>query len=193
MAKDDVRENERPSSAERQAPKEGAGMHLRHLMRPVREILHADQEIDEAVLRLSLQEIPILPVEDGDEIVGVLTHKHLAQASAAAPETDAKVTARVIMSGDFAFCYLDDDPATAHAMMDRHASDHLLVVDAEGGLVGILGREHLPRVSAARTHALKDWAEVVEEREDGGGFAKSVQPGGLDVYADRPRIRLPRD
>ncbi len=192
MTKNDVRENERRSSAEPWTPKKRAGTDLRDLVRPAREILHADQEIDEAALRLSLQEIPILPIEDGDEIVGVLTHKHLAQGRATAPETDAKVTARVIMTGDFAFCYLDDDPATARALLDRHASDHLLVVDAEGGLVGILGREHLPSVSAARTEALKHRAEVVEERENGGGVARTVQPGGLDVYADRPTIRRPR-
>jgi CBS domain-containing protein len=58
--------------------KDGASPRVRQFARPMRETVHADQEIDEAALRLSLQERPLLPVTDGDEIVGVLTQRGLA-------------------------------------------------------------------------------------------------------------------
>jgi CBS domain-containing protein len=173
--------------------KDDAAQPVRDFARPMRETVHADQEIHEAALRLSLQERPVLPVTDADEIVGVLTEDHLAQAREAEGAEDARLTARVIMSGDLAFCYLDDDAATARALMDRRGCDHLLVIDADHALVGLLGREDLPSVSAAEARS-QDRPKVVEPREeDAPGVAKTIQPGGLDVYADRPKIRPPRD
>jgi hypothetical protein len=82
---------------------------VRQFARPIRETVHADQEIDEAALRLSLQERPLLPVTDGDEIVGVLTQRDLVRARKAAQAEEARPTARVVMSSDIVFCHLDDD------------------------------------------------------------------------------------
>ena len=97
------------------------------------------------------------------------------------------------MSSDIAFCHLDDDAAIARALMDRHGCDHLLVIDADQALVGLVGREDLPAVSAAEAPA-HDRAVVVEPRvEDARGIAKSIQPGGLDVYAERPKLKARRD
>jgi CBS domain-containing protein len=166
---------------------------VRQFARPIRETVHADQEIDEAALRLSLQEKPLLPVTDADEIVGVLTQRDLVRARKAEQAEVAQLTARVVMSSDLAFCYLDDDVATARALMDRHGCDHLLVIDADQALVGLVGREDLPAVSAAEARS-HDRPEVAEPRiEDASGIAKTIQPGGLDVYAERPKLKAPRD
>jgi CBS domain-containing protein len=173
--------------------KEGASPHVHQFARPMRETVHADQEIDEAALSLSLQEGPLLPVIDADEIVGVLTQRDLVRARQAEQAEGAQLTARVVMSSDLAFCYLDDDVATARALMDRHSCDHLLVIDADQALVGLVGREDLPAVSAAEARSY-DRPEVLEPRvEDAPGMAKTIQPGGLDVYAERPKLKAPRD
>jgi CBS domain-containing protein len=173
--------------------KEGASPRVRQFARPMREIVHADQEIDEAAVSLSLQEGPLLPVIDGDEIVGVLTQGDLVRARQAEQAEGAQLIARVVMSSDLAFCYLDDDVATARALMDGHGCDHLLVIDADQALVGLVGREDLPAVSAAEAPS-HDRAVVVEPRgEDAPGIAKTIQPGGLDVYAERPKLKARRD
>ncbi|MGH6918865.1 MAG: CBS domain-containing protein, partial [Geminicoccaceae bacterium] len=154
---------------------------------------HADHEIDEAALLLSLQEHPVLPVSDGDQIVGVLGRAELAKA----PEAKAGsvgLTARVMMTTGLAFCYLDDDVATALALMDKHGCDHLLVVDRDRALVGTLERDHLPPGSASESQSLQKRPEVVEPREEETqGVANTIQPGGLDVYAERLTIKAPRD
>jgi CBS domain-containing protein len=173
--------------------KDDATPRVRQFARPMRETVHADQEIDEAALRLSLQERPLLPVTDADEIVGLLTQRDLVRARNAEQAEDARLTARAVMSGDLTFCYLDDDAATARALMDRHGCDHLLVVDADQAPVGIVGREDLPAVSAAEARS-HDRPGLVESRgEDASGIATTIQPGGLDVYADRPKIKSSRD
>jgi CBS domain-containing protein len=173
--------------------KDDATPRVRQFARPMRETVHADQEIDEAALRLSLQERRLLPVTDADEIVGVLTHHDLVRARNAEQAEDARPTARVVMSTDIVFCHLDDDVAIAHALMDRHGCDHLLVIDADQALVGLVGREDLPDASAAEARS-HDRPDVVELRgKDASGIATTIQPGGLDVYADRPKIRSSRD
>lgn len=172
-----------------------ANMRVRRFARPVREIIHADHEMDEAALRLSLQEHPVLPVADGDEIVGVLARSELARA-AEEQNRDVRITARVMMTTDLAFCYLDDDVTTARALMDKHGCNHLMVVDRDQVLVGTLERDDLPAASARNareTQCLQERPEVVEPREEHAqGVASTIQPGGLDVYDERPTIRAPR-
>ena len=168
-----------------------ARMRVRRLARPVREVIHADHEMDEAALRLSLQEHPILPVADGDEIVGVLARSELARA-AEEQNRDTRITARVMMTTDLAFCYLDDDVTTARALMDRHGCNHLMLVDRNQVLVGTLERDDLPAASARETQSAQEAPEVVEPREEQAqGIASTIQPGGLDVYDERPTIKAP--
>ncbi len=172
---------------------DGDGPHAGRFARPVGEIVHADQEIDEAALRLSMQELPFLPVADGDEIVGVLTYADLARGRRARTLELAQITARVLMSGGLAFCYRDDGVTTAHALMDANGRDHLLVVDSDGGLVGMVSREDLPPARARAAGA----AQVSPDhpgmpRKPARGGADPDQMGGLDVYAGRPRIQIAR-
>ena len=166
-------------------------MRVRRFARPVREIIHADHEMDEAALKLSLQEHPILPVADGDEIVGVLARSELARA-AEEQNRDTRITARVMMTTDLAFCYLDDDVTTARALLDKHGCNHLMLVDRNQVLVGTLERDDLPAASPRETQSAQEAPEVVEPREEQAqGIASTIQPGGLDVYDERPTIKAP--
>jgi CBS domain-containing protein len=165
------------SAATPRAPK------VRDFVRPARETIHADHEIDEAALRLSLQEHPILPVNDGDEIVGVLGPADLARVLGT--EAPPRLSAREVMTAELTFCYLDDPVAVAHALLDRHGADHLLVIDAEGTLAGILGRADLP-ASKAGTPSVGDQDLLSSREENAQGIATT---GGLDVYDERPTIR----
>jgi CBS domain-containing protein len=171
-----------------------ARQRVRRFARPMREIVHADHEIDEAALRLSLQEHPVLPVSDGDQIVGVIACTELAKAAEAKASGTARVTARVVMTTDLAFCYLSDDVTTARALMDKHGCRHLMVVDRDRVLVGTLQRDDLPPVSDRASRSLQARPEVVEAREaHPQGVASTIQPGGLNVYAERPKLKAPRD
>jgi CBS domain-containing protein len=184
---------------EQSAKRPGAGadparQRVRRFARPAREIVHADHEMDEAALRLSLQEHPVLPVSDGDQIVGVIARTELAEGAEAKASGTARVTARVVMTTDLAFCYLDDDVTTAQALMDKHGCRHLMVVDRDRVLIGTLKRDDLPSVSDRASQTLQALPEVVVPREaHAQGMASTIQPGGLDVYAERPKLKAPRD
>jgi CBS domain-containing protein len=171
-----------------------ARQRVRRFARPVREVVHPDHEIDEAALRLSLQEHQVLPVSDGDQIVGVITRTELAKAAKAKASGTARITARVVMTTNLAFCYLDDDVSTAQALMDKHGCHHLMVVDRERVLIGTLKRDDLPSVSKLARRSLQACPEVTVPREvHAQGVASTIQPGGLDVYAERPKLKAPRD
>ena len=166
---------------------------MRRFARPVREIIHADQEMDEAALRLSLQEHPVLPVADGDEIVGVLARSELARA-AKEQNRDVRITARVMMTTNLAFCYLDDDVATARALMDKHGCNHLMVVDrSRRWSVRWSATTCRRRAPARRDPCRSDRRSSNRAEEHAQGVASTIQPGGLDVYDERPTIRTPRD
>ena len=164
---------------------------MRRFTKPVGETIHADHEIDEATLKLSLQEHPVLPVVDADQIVGVLGRVEMAKA-AEEQDGDVRLTARVMMTTDLAFCYLDDEIATALALMDKHRCNHLMVIDREQVLVGTVQRDDLPGVSARDSEAAQRRSEAVEPREEHTqGVSDTIQPGGLDVYDESPTIRAP--
>jgi CBS domain-containing protein len=176
------------SQAPRSADSDAQPQKVQHFIRPVRETIHADHDIDEAALALSLQERPILPVSDGDEIVGVIARADLARAREASGPT--RLTARDIMTAELALCYLDDSVKIALALMERHGCDHLLVVDSDRALAGILDRDDLPPVSAADAQAVLDQPDALDSREENTqGIASTAQPGGLKVYAQRPTIK----
>jgi CBS-domain-containing membrane protein len=99
-----------------------------------------------------------------------------------------------VMTTDLAFCYLDDDVTTAQALMDKHGCRHLMVVDRDRVLIGTLKRDDLPSVSKRARRALQARQEVTAPREaHAQGVASTIQPGGLDVYAERPKLKAPRD
>jgi hypothetical protein len=77
--------------------------------------------------------------------------------------------------------------------MDKHGCDHLMVVDGARVVVGTLERHDLPPMSASESRSLQRRPEVVEAREEHSqGVANTIQPGGLHVYAERPRIKRRR-
>jgi CBS domain-containing protein len=173
---------------ESRQPQDRTSSTIGELARPVTEIIHADHRIDEAVLRLSLQKRPVLPVVDGDEIIGVLTRHDVPRAREASEP--AHVTARELMNAALPFCYLDDGPMIAHALMERHACEYLLAVDRGGNLKGVLGREDLPLANHEEVRLVRRQLEALGSREaDARGMASTTNPGGLEVYAQQPTIK----
>jgi CBS domain-containing protein len=167
--------------------------HVREVLSPVGDTVHPDHELDEALDRLEGQEFGVLPVLDGDQIVGMLSRSGIWAGKEASSRTPRRVTVRHVMSTALAFCYLEDTADTARAMMDRHGVDHLLVVDESMYLVGLVHRSHLPSGSEAAAAALAHEPAVAEPRETATeGVSSTMQPGGLDVYADRPTIKIAR-
>ena len=112
-------------------------MLAKDLMLPTTEVVHLDQSLKDAADRLRRFGLPLLPVVDGDEIVGVVTGEALEEMAAA--EVDLAHTAvRDHMSAEVSFCRPDESVQTARAIMEKGGHRRLLVVDDKGRLCGLL-------------------------------------------------------
>jgi len=116
-------------------------MLARDLMRPTTEVVHLDQNLLDAGIRLRQQRLLALPVVDGDEIVGILTREAIYE-KAASPDNDLANTAvRDHMTAEIAYCQADESADTARRLMEEGGHTRLLVVDRKGQLCGIISAQ----------------------------------------------------
>lgn len=175
-------EGHAPSAANKQAvsmPDLGR-IRVRHFLRPPPDTIHPDLGRAEAWRRMDDQHLQLLVVTDGTEIVGTLTPGDLESTAA------EQLPTRNLMDAHLAFCFGDDEIATALCVMDRKASDHLLVIEPDGMLIGVLCRQDLPTlIGQSAPHA-----DEPGRKHLSGAVASTIQPGGLQVYPEQPKIRI---
>lgn len=170
---------------------------VRDIMREVVELLHPDHDLHEARRRMAASGDAMLPVVDGDEIVGVLTDNTLSrrfassrdEPSEAGPAAEAHV--RDDMRASIPICRPEETLVAAAAAIEREACPALLVINDADELVGIVGRTDFaaagflfprPEVGegarGAGVHAVKSAAR-----------ARGEKPGILQSYSVKPRLR----
>ncbi len=116
-------------------------MLARDLMQPTTEVVHLDQNLLDAGIRLRQENLAALPVVDGDEIVGLLTREAIYE-KAASPDNDLANTAvRDHMTAEFAFCQADESAETARRLMHEGGHARMLVVAHRGQLCGIISAD----------------------------------------------------
>src|SRR3546814_7883298 len=92
-------------------------------MLPTTEVVHLDQSLIDAANRLRLFSLPVLPVVDGDEIVGLLTFEAVEARQRLSPEDLAETAVRDHMSAEVAFCRTDESMETVRAIMREGRSE----------------------------------------------------------------------
>lgn len=158
-------------------------MLARDLMQPLTEVVHLDQNLLDAGIRLRQEGVAALPVVDGDEIVGILTREAIYE-KAASPDNDLANTAvRDHMTAEIAFCQADESADTARHLMQEGGHTQLLVVDRKGQLCGI--------ISAREGEGI---AEGDEESDDDHvvkttGRAKGSRPHQPPDFAVKPTLK----
>lgn len=163
--------------------------HVARVMLPTDEWLHPDHPVSEAAARMRAAHLTMLPVVDGDEIVGVYTLAHLAQRKDQPPVPQAAEDARVSrvsdhMSAEIPFCYEHDDLATAQQMLQRHDLPWLLVVNRDDEYVGLISAEAAAGAEPAPA------PRPATRRARATGRAKTSGGAGTPaVYSVRPKLR----
>lgn len=151
------------------------------VMRQSDEVVHLDHTLDEAAGRMRRHALTLLPVVDGDELVGVLSADSIANAKLGSSELPLTVSDR--MARDFAFCYDHDDVSTAKALMEEGELDNLIVVDIEGQPVGVVSAGDVAGMVA-------DKAALGRLRRTGSaGRAKGNPPGAPGNYEMKPKLK----
>ena len=164
---------------------------VEQVMLPTDENLHPDHPVAEAAARMRAAHLPMLPVVDGDEIVGIYTLEHLAQRKDQPPVPPAAEDARVSrvgdhMSAEIPYCYAHDDLATAQQMLRRHDLPWLLVLNKEDEYVGLISAEAASGAPSPRAPSPRPAAR----RTRATGRARTTGSAGTPtVYAVRPKLR----
>ena len=171
--------------------KSAKGRQVKDAMLPTDEWLHPDHPVSEAVVRMRAAHLTLLPVVDGDEIVGIYTLEHVAQRRDQPPAPPAAEDARASkvadhMSAEIPYSYEDDDLATAQQLLQRHQLPWLLVLNRDDEYVGLISAETASgkhSTAAPSPHPAARRARATGRAKTSGGA------GNPTVYSVRPKLR----
>jgi predicted transcriptional regulator len=160
-------------------------MRAADIMVPTQELVHPDQPLAEATARMHDAGLGLLPVVDGDELVGVIT------AADAADRPGDGTSVHDVMSTDIVFCYDQDDLPTALKIVEESGHPRLLVLNAEWELAGTLTAEAIRDAIEGGHDQLAGTARsVLRGRHVQSSVRQSpVDPGTKVSYRLRPTLR----
>jgi len=158
-------------------------MRAADIMVPAHELVHPDQPLAEAAARMRDAGLELLPVVDGDELVGVIT------AAEAADRPGDGASVHDVMSTDIVFCYDRDDLPTTLKIVEESGHPRLLVLNAEWELVGLLTAQTI-RDAIKEQHDKPVAGSVLPGRHAQSSVRQSpVSPGTKVSYRLRPTLR----
>lgn len=160
---------------------------VRDVMTPTDQAAHPDHPVSEAVERMHTSGMQILPVVDGDEVVGLLRMRDIET------DPDAEHPAAAVRDAMFAeilYCFAENPIEEAIALMEKTGYDEYLVVDAERRLIGHVTLSALRegRPHEAKRAEIGD-GEVEAHKSAGGGRKQGGQPHELGGFSVRPVVR----
>lgn len=113
-------------------------MRVSEIMTSGFETIDAVSSVTEAAKKMKLFDIGILPVQEGKELVGVLTDRDIVVRALAMEFDPDSTQAGDIATRDVIFCYEDISVEEAARMMEEHQIRRLIACDYDGNPVGII-------------------------------------------------------
>lgn len=147
-------------------------MRVRDAMTIRAETIGPDATLQEAARMMRSLGIGILPVEERDRLVGVLTDRDVVMRSTAEGGDPRIVKVRDAMTPQVIHCFEEAELGDAAHEMEQHAVRRLVVLDARKRLVGLLSVDDLAMVSRPLA------AEVIEQSREPGRRPPLAEPPG---------------
>jgi len=126
-------------------------------------VARPDQSIQEAARMMADVDAGVMPVGEGDRLVGMITDRDIA-VRAVAEGKGPQTQMREVMSPEVKYCFEDDDTDAVARNMAEIQVRRLPVVNRDKRLVGIV--------------ALGDLAVMERARPSGEAVSGISQPGG---------------
>ena len=112
-------------------------MQLADIMTSNPVVLSPDTVLREAAQKMRDLDSGVMPIGDGDRLVGMLTDRDIT-VRATADGLDPNTTpVKDVMSPDVIYCFADDEVETAARKMEEHQIRRLIVLNRDKRLVGI--------------------------------------------------------
>jgi CBS domain-containing protein len=133
-------------------------MKIRDILTRNPEVIDPNATICEAARKMKHHDIGMLPVCDGERLVGSVTDRDLAIRAIAVGCDPFKTKVREVMTGAIYYCFEDSELDQAAQIMEREQVRRLPVLNKEKRLVGIVSIGDL----AIRSHDERLVEEVME-------------------------------
>lgn len=105
----------------------------------------------------------MLPVVEGSKVIGVLTDRDIAIAASSRDLAPSKILVSEVSGRKAITCRAGDDVVDALSKMRKQRVRRLPVVDAEGGLEGVLSLADLLRASKKKKSLQKDVLKTIRK------------------------------
>ncbi|MBI3739863.1 MAG: CBS domain-containing protein [Chloroflexi bacterium] len=114
-------------------------MKIKEIMTRDVEIVHPDDTLQTAACKMRDRGIGLLPVMDGDELVGMVSDRDLIVRATAEGMSPEATLGRDLMTSPVVYCYEDQDVKDAAETMVKNQIRRLAVLDHKNEtLVGIV-------------------------------------------------------
>ncbi len=118
-------------------------MQVKDVMTPNPQVVRSDALLQEVAEKMSTLEIGVLPVCNGDRVIGLLTDRDITVRATAAGCDPTMIQVCDVMTTDIITCFEDQDVAEAAKLMEDKQVRCLLVLNQEQHLVGIVSLDDL--------------------------------------------------
>jgi CBS domain-containing protein len=116
---------------------------VRDVMTCVIEKISPEATLEQAGKLMKTHNVGILPVVEGDDVVGVLTDRDIVLRAVSERMRPEMTRVREIMTPKAIFCYQDEDIVEASRLMENNLIHRLIVLDSNEKLVGIVSLSDL--------------------------------------------------
>ena len=113
-------------------------MQVKYVMTPGVEMVCSDATVSEAAMKMKSLDIGVLPVQEDDRIIGMVTGRDIIVRAIAEARDPSTTRVDEIMTGEVASCYEDDSIDDAARIMEDKQIHRLMVLSSDNNPVGIL-------------------------------------------------------
>src|SRR4030095_7530160 len=118
--------------------KETSEMRIAEVMTTDVEVIDSYAPLTEAAAKMKTLDVGLLPVCDGDKLIGTLTDRDITVRGIAEGYDPSDTKVSDIMSMDLAYCFEDEEIDKALSLMENRQIRRLPVLDREKRLIGIV-------------------------------------------------------
>ena len=112
-------------------------MQLKEIMTPNVERIHANVSLQEAAQKMKTLDVGLLPVYDGDRLVGMLSDRDITVRATAEGRDPTKISVNEVMTPEVVYCFEDQTVEEAAKIMEDKQIRRLIVLNRDKRLVGI--------------------------------------------------------
>lgn len=129
------------------------------------EVIPADFLLKDAAQKMRQLDVGMLPVRDGDRLVGTLTDRDITIRATAEGCDPTKTQVREVMTPGVSYCFEDQDVSEAAKLMQQKRIRRLPIMNRRKRLVGIVSLGDLAVHSGEEQLAAQTLREVSEPAE----------------------------